>query len=340
MPPAEPSQSSSVHRGAPGVLLSELALTLADIEAAARRINGVVHRTPLLTSRLLDERIGARVFAKAEHLQRAGSFKIRGAYNRLAQLTDAERAAGVVAFSSGNHAQGVALAARLLGVKATIVMPRDAPAVKKQATRDYGAAVVEYDRYSDDREAIARDVAGEHGALVPPFNDLRVIAGQGTVGIEVMEELPDIDIALVPVGGGGLASGMAIAMKSMKPSIRIYGVEPEAADDARQSLEARRIVTVPQPVTVADGVATPAIGTHTFPILSALLDGIVTVTEDEILSALGYVVTRMKQAVEPTGALTTAALLQGRIPGVAGRNVLTVFCGGNLDPSVLVRLPV
>jgi threo-3-hydroxy-L-aspartate ammonia-lyase len=320
---------------------ADLEVLLADVQAAAKRLEGVVHHTPMMTSRLLDERVGARVVAKAEHLQRSGSFKIRGAYNRLAQLTSDERAAGVVAFSSGNHAQGVALAARLLGIDATIVMPFDAPGVKKQATRDYGATVVEYDRYTENREEVAAKVAGDRGCVVvPPFNDVRVIAGQGTVALEVLADVPDVDVAVLPVGGGGLASGMAVALKTLKPSIRIYGVEPAIADDARQSLRAGHIVTIPQPVTVADGVATAAVGTHTFPILASLLDDIVTVTEDEILSALGFVVTRMKQAVEPTGALTTAALLEGRIPNIAGRSVLTLFCGGNLDPAVLAKVMI
>jgi threo-3-hydroxy-L-aspartate ammonia-lyase len=319
--------------------LDDLEVSLADIEVAARRLAGVVHRTPMMTSHLLDERVGAHVVAKAEHLQRSGSFKIRGAYNRLAQLTPDERTAGVVAFSSGNHAQGVALAARILGVDATIVMPNDAPGVKKQATRDYGATIVEYDRYAENREDVAARVAGDRGCVVvPPFNDLRVIAGQGTVGLEVFADTPDIDVAVLPVGGGGLASGMAVALKALKPSIRIYGVEPALADDARQSVRAGHIVTIAQPATVADGVATPAVGTHTFPMLAALLDDIVTVSEDEILSALGFVVTRMKQAVEPTGALTTAALLEGRIPDITGKTVLTLFCGGNLDPSVLAKV--
>ncbi len=323
------------------VMLEDLEVSLADIEAAAVRIDGQVHHTPLLTSRLVDERIGAHVLAKAEHLQRSGSFKIRGAYNRLVQLSTEERRCGVVAFSSGNHAQGVALAAQLLGINAIIVMPLDAPAVKKQATRDYGATVVEYDRYTENREEVAAKVAGNLGSvIVPPFNDLRVIAGQGTVGLECIDAFADIDVAVLPVGGGGLASGMAIALKARKPSIRIYGVEPAAADDAKQSLAAGRIVTIPQPVTIADGVATPAIGTHTFPVLASLLEEIVTVTEDEILSALGFIVTRMKQAVEPTGALTTAALFEGRIPDIAGKNVLTVFCGGNLDPSLLASVKI
>ncbi len=321
--------------------LADLEVRLADIEAAATRLAGIVHHTPLMTSGLLDDRVGARVVAKAEHLQRSGSFKIRGAYNRLVQLNAGEREAGVVAFSSGNHAQGVALAARLLGIRATIVMPVDSPAVKKQATRDYGAVVVEYDRYQEDREVVAKRVAGDRGSvIVPPFNDLRIIAGQGTVGLEVFADAPDIDVAVLPVGGGGLASGIAIALKAKNPNIRIYGVEPAAADDARQSFRAGKIVTIAQPVTVADGVATAAVGTHTFPILQSLLEDIVTVTDDEILSALGFIMTRMKQAVEPTGALTTSALIEGKIPDIANKKVLTVFCGGNLDPLVLSRVPV
>jgi threo-3-hydroxy-L-aspartate ammonia-lyase len=311
-----------------------------DIEQAAKRLEGHVHRTPLMRSQLLDAAVGASIFSKAEHLQRTGSFKIRGALNRMMQLTDSEKAAGVVAFSSGNHAQGVALAGRILGISTTIVMPIDAPEVKKTATRGYGATVVEYDRYSEDREVVAARVAGDRGCpIVPPFNDPRVIAGQGTVGLESAQDGPRFDIAVLPVGGGGLASGMALALKTLNPDIRIWGVEPAAADDARQSIAAGRIVSIDQPRTVADGVATQAVGSHTFPMLQQLLEGIVTVTEDEILSALGFVMTRMKQAVEPTGALTTAALMFGRIPDVGGAQILSVFCGGNLDLNVIGQIP-
>jgi threo-3-hydroxy-L-aspartate ammonia-lyase len=319
---------------------SAFSVSFDDIEQAARRLEGHVHRTELMQSHALDAAVGATVFSKAEHLQRTGSFKIRGALNRLMQLTDAEKAAGVVAFSSGNHAQGVALAGRILGISTTIVMPIDAPEVKKTATRGYGATVVEYDRYSEDREVVAARVAGDRGCpIVPPFNDPRVIAGQGTVGLESAQDGPRFDIAVLPVGGGGLTSGMAIALKAMNPGIRLWGVEPAAADDARQSLAAGHIVTIEQPRTVADGVATQAVGLHTFPILQSLLEGIVTVTEDEILSALGFVMTRMKQAVEPTGALTTAALMCGRIPDASGAQVLSVFCGGNLDLNVIGQIP-
>ena len=319
--------------------LDGLAVQPSDVRRAGALLAGQVHRTPLLRSTTLDDAVGARIFSKAENLQRTGSFKIRGALHRLSLLSPAERAAGVVAFSSGNHAQGVALAASILGMRATIVMPSDAPEVKTQATRAYGAEIVSYDRQSEDREAVAARVAGERGGVVvPPFDDLDVIAGQGTVGQEIAQQLRAIavkpDVALVPVGGGGLASGVSIALIEAFPDIRIVGVEPVNADDARQSLQRGEIVTIDQPKTIADGVATRFVGTHTFPILQALLDEIVTVTEEEILRALRFVLVRMKQVVEPTGALTTAALLEGRVD-VRGRNVISIFCGGNLDFGVL-----
>lgn len=319
-----------------------LEVTPADIYAALALVAGTVHRTPLLQSSTLDARIGATVFSKAENLQRSGSFKIRGALHRVLRMSTEERAAGVVAFSSGNHAQGVALAARIVGIRATIVMPTDAPSVKRQATVDYGAEIVEYDRATEDREALAaRIVAEQGGTVIPPFNDPIVIAGQGTVGLEIAQQLraQEIvpDVAVLPVGGGGLASGIAIALIDAFPAIRIVGVEPATADDARQSLIAGVIVRIDQPVTVADGVATQSVGTHTFPILRALLHDIVTVTDDELLHALRFVLERMKQVVEPTGALTTAALLEGRVD-VKGMNVVSILCGGNLDLALLERL--
>jgi threo-3-hydroxy-L-aspartate ammonia-lyase len=313
---------------------SPLAVSFEDVAAAAGRLDGRVHRTPLLSSSTLDALVGATVRAKCEHLQRTGSFKIRGALNRILQLTPDEAHRGVVAFSSGNHAQAVALAGRICGVGVTIVMPSDAPAVKKTATLGYGAVVVEYDRVTEDRVAIAASIAERQGSvLIPPFNDATVIAGQGTAGLEVAQDWPEVDVAVIPVGGGGMISGMAIALKDLIPGIRIIGVEPEVADDARQSLASGRIVTIPQPLTIADGVATPAVGTLTFPIMQALVDEIVTVSEDEIRDAVRFISLRMKQVVEPTGALTTAALLQGRVANIAGLNVLTVFCGGNTDPT-------
>lgn len=322
--------------------LAGLEVTPSEIRAALALVAGTVHRTPLLRCSTLDARVGATVFSKAENLQRTGSFKIRGALHRLLRLTAEERAAGVVAFSSGNHAQGVALAARIVGVKATIVMPTDAPEVKREATVGYGAEIVAYDRKTEDREGLAtRIVAERGGTVVPPFNDPLVIAGQGTVGLEIAQQLrvqgivPDI--AVLPIGGGGLASGIAIALVDAFPDIRIVGVEPATADDARLSLLAGSIVTIGQPLTIADGVATQAVGTHTFPILRSLVDEIVTVSDEELLRALRFVLERMKQVVEPTGALTTSALLEGRVD-VMGKNVVSILCGGNLDLTLLQRL--
>ena len=268
--------------------LAGLEVTPSEIRAALALVAGTVHRTPLLRCSTLDARVQATVFSKAENLQRTGSFKIRGALHRLLRLSTEERAGGVVAFSSGNHAQGVALAARIVGVKATIVMPTDAPEVKREATVGYGAEIVAYDRETEDREGLAtRIVAERGGTVVPPFNDPLVIAGQGTVGLEIAQQLrvqgivPDI--AVLPIGGGGLASGIAIALVDAFPDIRIVGVEPATADDARLSLLAGSIVTIGQPLTIADGVATQAVGTHTFPILRSLVDEIVTVSDEELL---------------------------------------------------------
>ncbi len=315
-----------------------LPVTIDDVRAAAERIAPYVHHTPLLTSAALSRMTGADLRLKAEHLQRSGSFKIRGALNRLLALTDDERRRGVVAFSSGNHAQGVALAAQLTGTRATIVMPSDAPTVKLEATRDYGATIVLYDRTTEDREAIARRIAEDQGAvIVPAFDDPLIIAGQGTVGLEVAEDWPEIEIALVPVGGGGLISGIAIALKALRPDIEIIGVEPAVADDARRSLESGSIVRIPQPQTIADGVATQAIGRYPFAIMRRLVSRIVTVDEDAILRALATIMTRTKQVVEPTGALTTAALLDG-VVDARGRRVMSLLCGGNIDLGVLQRV--
>ena len=311
-------------------------LTVEAIRAAAIRLGRDVHRTPQLTSRSLCDAVGADVRCKAEHLQRSGSFKIRGALNRLRRLLPSERLAGVVAFSSGNHAQGVALGAAIEGIRATIVMPNDAPAVKVAATLSYGAEVVRYDRYREDRESVAdRLIAERGGVLVAPFDDPDVIAGQGTVGLEVGEDWADVEVAVIPVGGGGLIAGMAVALRALVPRVRIVGVEPAVADDCRQSVAAGRIIRIAPPRTIADGVATTAVGRHTFPIIQTLVDEIVTVGEQEIRDALEFVMTRMKQVVEPTGALTTAALLYGHVPGIAGKRVLSMFCGGNLDLATL-----
>ena len=321
------------------IAVASVSIDVNDVVEAAQRLGTDVHHTPLLSSATLTARVGARELrVKGEHLQRSGSFKIRGALNAIRRLGPAERAAGVVAFSSGNHAQGVALAARIEGLRATIVMPSDAPKVKIEATRGYGASIVFYDRTTEDREMVAAQIVGQHGAtLIPPFDHRDVIAGQGTVGLEAVGDWPDIDVAVVPVGGGGLGAGMALALHDARPQMAIWGVEPEAADDGRRSLAAGEIVRIAQPSTIADGVATTALGHLTFPVLQKHLSGIVTVTEAEILYALGFILTRMKQVVEPTGALTTAALLAGKID-VGGQRVLTVFCGGNLDLDVLMKV--
>ena len=308
------------------------AVTIRSITQAAARLGTDVHQTPLFESRTLDRRCGAaRIRIKGEHLQRSGSFKLRGALNAVRRLSDEQRRTGVVAFSSGNHAQGLALAARIEGIRATIVMPADAPQAKLDATVGYGADVVLYERSTDDREQVANRVLSVRGGtLIPPFDHADVIAGQGTVATELVAEWPEFDMALVPIGGGGLAAGMAVALHAHNASIEIWGVEPEVADDARQSLAAGRIVHIPPPSTLADGVATTHLGQLTFPILQHHLRGIITVTEEEIAEGLRFVVTRMKQVVEPTGALTTAALLSGKVD-VRGQKVATVFCGGNLD---------
>ncbi len=316
-----------------------LAVDATEIKAAAERIRPYVHKTPLLSSATLNDLVGLQVYSKGEHLQRSGSFKIRGATNRLLQLSDDEKRRGVIAFSSGNHAQGVALAGKLLGIPTSIVMPIDAPSVKKEATRGYGARVIEYDRYTQDREEITREIAAHEGlVVVPPFNDPYVIAGQGTVGQEIVDELPHVDVAIVPVGGGGLCAGIAVALKAHNPKIRIIGVEPDTADDARRSLLGGQIVRIDQPHTIADGVATTAVGTLTFPILQDLVEEIVTVSENEIIDAMRLVLFRMKQMVEPTGALTTAALLSGHIAIAPGSSVVSILCGGNVDPQFVRRL--
>lgn len=304
--------------------------TFEGVRAAAHRLRGVARRTPVLTSRTLDERAGTQVFLKCENFQRAGAFKFRGAYNRLAQLSEAERARGVVAFSSGNHAQGVALAARLLGICATIVMPNDAPAGKVAATRGYGADVISYDRMREDREAIARRMVEERGAtLVPPYDDPQIIAGQGTLALELLEE-QTLDAIVGPVGGGGMLSGVALAARGVGSNAAIYGVEPTAGDDARQSLERDERVKIAVPDTIADGLQTQSPGELTFAILRAHAAGIVTVTDDELRDAMRFAFERMKMVVEPSGAAGLAVVLGRKLPQSHAR-VGVVITGGNVD---------
>ena len=313
-------------------------LTLADVEEAARRLEGIATRTPVLTSRTLDERLGAAVFLKAEPFQRSGAFKFRGAYNRLAQLSEQERRAGVVAFSSGNHAQAVALAARLLDVPATILMPSDAPAAKLAATRGYGADVVLFDRYTEDREALGRAMEAERGlTLVPPFDDERIMAGQGTAALELLADVPDLDLLVAPVGGGGLLSGCAVVAKAQASPLRVVGVEPASGDDVKRSLESGERVTIAVPQTIADGQQTTAPGVRTFPVLQANVDEIVLVSDDEIVDAMTFCFDRLKLVTEPSGACGVAALLAGQV-AVEGRRVGVIVSGGNVGSARFAEL--
>lgn len=315
----------------------QYAVGYEDVKAAARRLEGVAHRTPVVTSRSLDARTGASVFIKCENLQRVGAFKFRGAYNRIAQLTPEERRGGVVAFSSGNHAQGVAAAAGILGVRAAIVMPADAPRAKMEATRGYGAEIVTYDRLREDRVAIASGLARERGAtLIPPFDDPAIVAGQGTAGDELCAEVPELQILLVPLGGGGLLAGSALAATAREPRIAIWGVEPAAGDDWVQSLSRGERVTIPVPETIADGAQTTAPGAITFPIVRDLARGALTVTDDELRAAMAFAFERLKLVIEPTGALGLAALLFGRVEA-RGKRVGVIVSGGNVDAAAYAR---
>jgi threonine dehydratase len=314
-------------------------LSLDDVRAAARRLGGSVTRTPALPAEGWDAVTGYRVFFKCENLQRTGSFKIRGALNKVLALSPGERTRGVVAFSSGNHAQAVALAARLVGTTAVICMPRDAPAVKVEATRAHGAEVVFYDRRTDDREALARRLAAETGrVLVPPFDDPMVMAGQGTAALELLEDVGPLDALLAPVGGGGLMAGCSTVARALRPGIQVIGVEPETANDTALSLEKGERVTIPPPPTIADGVRLTTPGALTFPILRSNLAGIVLVSDDEIRAAVRAVALRARLVVEPTGAVAAAAVLAGRLPLERGARVGVILSGGNVDPGVFVDI--
>jgi threonine dehydratase len=290
-------------------------------------------------SQTVDEMTGAQVFFKCENLQRAGAFKFRGAYNRLAQLTAAERAQGVVTHSSGNHAQGVALAARLLGITATIVMNSDAPKSKIAATRGYGAEVVLYDRLREDREAISKRISEERGCvIVPPYDDPAIMAGQGTAALELIEDVENLDILLAPLGGGGLLSGTATAARALLPNIRVYGVETEAADDWAQSLAKGEKVRIPPPDTIADGIRTVVPGDLTWPVVRKLVDGMRLVSEAEVKAAVRFLLLRMKLLVEPSGAVPAALLLSGRLEDIAGKRIGVILSGGNIDPELLCQV--
>lgn len=310
-----------------------LSVHLDDVVAARERISPWIHRTPVLTSQGVDERTGCRVFFKCEMFQRTGSFKARGAFSRLTALTPEERSRGVVAFSSGNHGQAIAFAARELGLRATVVMPNDAPALKLAATQGYGARVVFYNRAAgEDREAIARRIAEEEGpVVVPSFDDDWVIAGQGTLALELLDEVPDLDVILTPCGGGGLLSGVSVAARSLRPEMRTFGVEPEAGNDLQLSVERGELVTIPPPKTIADSLQTVSTARRNLDIVRALSAGILTVTDLELRHAMALAASRMKVLVEPGGAAAFAALLHGKVPDVAGRRVGVVLSGGNVD---------
>jgi threonine dehydratase len=323
--------------------LIENSVTFLDIQSAAERLAGQAVVTPLIESPALNERLGGRVLIKPETLQRVGAFKFRGAYNRLSRLSGAQREAGVVAFSSGNHAQGVALAARLLGMPALIVMPADAPKIKVEATRAYGAEVRYYDRVKDDREALAAAAAAERGAVVvPAFDDPLIIAGQGTAGLEIAVQAKalgaPIDLLLGPVGGGGLMSGVSLAMEALSPATELYGVEPAGYDDTRRSLEAgERRGAPPAPRSLCDALESPMPGKLTFPILRDHLRGVFTVTDAEIAEAMRYAFGTLKLVVEPGGAVALTALLAGRI-ALEGRTAAIILSGGNVDADLFARV--
>ncbi len=320
-----------------------MSVAFVDIEAAAARLAGRAVVTPLLESTALNGRLEARVLIKPETLQRVGAFKFRGAYNRLSQLPPEARAGGVVAFSSGNHAQGVALAARLLGMPALIVMPSDAPRIKVEATRGYGAEIRFYDRATDDREALSAAAAAERGAVVvPAFDDPHVIAGQGVAGLEIARQAQalgvPIDLLLGPVGGGGLMSGVGLAMRALSPKTALYGVEPAGYDDTRRSLEAgERRPAPPAPRSLCDALESPMPGSLTFPILSHTLAGVLTVTDAEVAEAMRFAFSTLKLVVEPGGVVALAALLAGKLP-VAGRNVAIILSGGNVDSELFAGI--
>ncbi len=314
-------------------------LTLDRVEAASRRLVNRVHRTPVVTCRSFDDATGQSVFFKCENQQRAGSFKIRGALNKLLTLSPEERARGVVAFSSGNHAQGVVLAARMVGTSAVICMPTDAPALKLAATRDYGAQIVLYDRQRDDREAIARRISAEsRRLLVPPYDDYEVMAGQGTAALELLQDVPSLDALLTPVGGGGLMAGCCVAAKSLFPAIEVFGVEPDTANDTFLSFQKGERTRIPPPPTLADGVRNLTPGELTFPILRDHVSDILLVSDDDIVKTARFLLFRAKLLVEPTGAVAAAAVFTGRLPLARGARVGVVLSGGNVDPSLLAGI--
>jgi threo-3-hydroxy-L-aspartate ammonia-lyase len=314
-----------------------LAIGFDDVAQAAQRLKGVANRTPVLTSRTANEMTGAELFFKCENYQRMGAFKFRGAYNALAQFTPEQREGGVCAFSSGNHAQGIALSAQILRMPAAIVMPLDSPSVKMAATRSYGAEVITYDRYTEDRLAIGQKLAEERGmTLIPPYDHAHVMAGQGTAALELLEEVGQLDTLLVCLGGGGLISGCAVAAKHLNPKIRVIGVEPEAGNDAQQSKRSGKIVKIDTPKTIADGAQTQYVGQLTFPMIQELVDDIVTVSDAQLIEAMRFAASRMKMVIEPTGGLAMAAAMQGTVQ-IKAQRVGVIISGGNVDIAQLAK---
>jgi len=314
-------------------------VTFADILSAHERLRGVAHRTPVMTSRHLDDRTGASVFLKCENFQRIGAFKFRGAYNAISQLTDVQKKRGVITYSSGNHAQAVALVGQLLGVNTTIVMPQDAPATKRVATADYGAEIVFYNPAEADRKQLAEALADQHGyTIVPPYDYPPVIAGQGTAVLELLQDIPDIDLLLVCCGGGGLLSGSAIAAKGINPNIRVIGIEPELADDATRSFRTKTLQTVHNPQTIADGTRTPSLGIdHTFRLVMQYVDDMQTVSEDAIKEAVRFAFYRLKLVIEPSGALGLSAILSGAV-SAHDKKVGVIISGGNIDAETMTQI--
>ncbi|MEJ7578001.1 MAG: pyridoxal-phosphate dependent enzyme [Pyrinomonadaceae bacterium] len=317
---------------------SETTLTFEDVRHARERIASFVHRTPIVTSRAFNERAGREVYFKCENLQRAGAFKIRGATNKILALSEEERGRGVVAFSSGNHAQAVALAARDANARAVIAMPGDAPKIKVAATRGYGAEVRFYDRQRDDREAFARNIAESEGlTLVPPYDDYFVMAGQGTCALELLEDVPDLDCVVTPCGGGGLFAGVSTVAKATNESLRCFAVEAIGADDTLQSLRRGERICIPPPATIADGMRNQAPGALTFPVLQRNAEDVLLVSDDEIVETMRFILFRMKILVEPTGATAAAAVAFNKLPSNV-RRIGVVLSGGNVDPSTLAAV--
>ena len=311
-------------------------VTFADVVSAHDRLHNIAHRTPVITSRTLDERTGAQVYLKCENLQRIGAFKFRGAYNAISRLTDDQKNCGVITYSSGNHAQAVALVGQLLGIKTTIVMPQNAPATKRAATADYGATIVFYNPAESDRKQLAEQLAHEHGyTIIPPYDYPPVIAGQGTSAYELLQDIPDLDLLLVCCGGGGLLSGSAIAAKGLSDTIRVIGIEPELANDANLSFRTKTLHTIHNPPTIADGTRTPSLGVdHTFRLVLRYVDDMQTVTEDAIKDAVRFGFYRLKMVIEPSGALGLSALLSGAVSAV-GKKVGVIISGGNIDSETM-----